>query len=75
MDQTTGALRPSRNGSWQARLAGYRPQGMTAERWAVVLPFVAGCMERLDMDDGPGRAGWCGCWPDCRRGRSGRGSR
>ena len=54
MDQTTGALRPSCASSWEARLAGYQPHGMTAERWAVVSPFVAGCMERLDMDDGPG---------------------
>ncbi len=32
MDQTTGALRPSGDGGWEARLAGYRPQGMVAER-------------------------------------------
>jgi hypothetical protein len=54
MDKGTGALRPSCGSSWQVRLADYRPQGMAAERWPVVLPFVAGCMERLDADDGPG---------------------
>ena len=54
MDQSTGALRPSGSVSWQARLAGYRPQGITPNRWAQALPFVAGCVERLDADDGPG---------------------
>jgi hypothetical protein len=54
VDKTTGALPPVDDGSWEALLAGYRPQEIAAERSAAVLPFVVGCMERLDVDDGPG---------------------
>jgi len=54
MNQVTGALRPSCGSGWEVRLADYRPQAIRVDRWPVVLAFVAGCMERLDADDGPG---------------------
>jgi hypothetical protein len=54
MEKTTGALRPPRIDCWAGRLAGYWPKGIDAGVWDQVRSFVVGCLDRLDVEDGPG---------------------